>query len=283
MKKIFTLLLLCGVTTAHAQEDDWGSEDDWDNDTKHSSEPAFYGLKINNLQSTTVAGKKDFSMFVSHRFGTLKDGISTFFGLDNANTKIDLSYGLMDGLQLGISRESLRKTYAMYGKARLMTQSEKMPVNLSAYFTTNVNSELSEERYPNMVFWDRFSYASQLLVSRRFNNWLSVQIAPTFVRQNLVWEHFQDHNQMVLAGGARFGVTKKMSINVDYSYNMSRAEESVFKNPLSLGLEIKTFAHVFQMLFSNAQSSNEPGFMTNAEGDWSSGDIFFGFNIVRDF
>lgn len=245
--------------------------------------PAFKAMKICNLQSTKVAAKGDFYMYVSHRFGTLKDGTSTFFGLDNANTKIQFIYGVYDGLQLGLSRESLRKTYAGSAKLRLWQQSNKFPLNITAYGTINLNSQLSKDRYPKMKYADRLSYTSQLLISRRLSNSISLEIAPTFVRQNLVLEPFQKHEQFALGFGGRFKVSKRASINVDYIYNADRHEMSIYEDSFSVGMDIETGGHVFQLLFSNGQSTNEPGFITNSEGSWEDGDIFFGFNIVRVF
>lgn len=284
MKKIILLtffgVLIGGTTKA---QDDLLEELESSSNEEVFQYPAFKAMKIGNLQSTKVASKGDMYMYVSHRFGSLKDGISTFFGLDNANTKIQLAYGLFEGVQLSLSRESLRKTYAGALKFRLTSQSDNFPMNIVGYTTVNINSELSKERYPHMLFEDRLSYASQVLLSRRINNKLSVELAPTYVRQNLVLEKFQDHDQYALGFGGRFKLNKRLSLNLDYVYNFSRAEASVYNNPLTIGLDIETGGHVFQLLFSNAQSTNEPGFISNAEGDWTTGDIFFGFNIVRVF
>ncbi|WP_299247340.1 DUF5777 family beta-barrel protein [uncultured Aquimarina sp.] len=245
-------------------------------------QPAFKAMKIGNLQSTKVASKGDLYMYVSHRFGSLKDGLTTFFGLDNANTKIQLVYGIYDGVQLGLARESLRKTYSTHLKAKLKSQSKKFPVNIAAFGIVNIRTDLRKEQFPLLKFGDRMSYATQLLISRRFTNRFSFEIAPTFVRQNLVLEPFQKHNQIALGAGARMKISKRMSINADYVYNFSRNENSIYTNPLTLGLDIETGGHVFQLLFSNAQSTNEPGFISNAEGKWFE-DVFFGFNIVRVF
>ncbi|WP_233487152.1 DUF5777 family beta-barrel protein [Tenacibaculum sp. E3R01] len=38
-----------------------------------------------------------------------------------------------------------------------------------------------------------------------------------------------------------------------------------------------------QLLFSNARGSNDGAFLTKAQGDWSTGDISLGFNVVRVF
>ncbi|PZW42616.1 hypothetical protein LX95_00932 [Mesonia algae] len=245
-------------------------------------QPAFKAMKIGNLQSTKVASKGDLYMYVSHRFGTLKDGLTTFFGFDNANTKIQLVYGIYEGIQIGIARESIRKTYSSHIKAKLMGQSTNFPFNVAAYATANIRTDLREEQYPLLEFGDRMSYATQLLISRKFSNRFSFEIAPTYVRQNLVLESFQNHNQLALGAGGRLKVSKRMSINLDYVYNFSRHKNSIYNDPLTLGLDIETGGHVFQLLFSNAQSTNEPGFISNAEGKWLE-DVFFGFNIVRVF
>ena len=283
MKIYITLVMLLLAGISVNAQDDLLNELEQESQAQKFEQPAFKAMKIGNLQSTKIAAKGDLYLYVSHRFGSLEDGLSTFFGFDNANTKIQLVYGLFDGVQLGISRESVRKTYAMSGKVKLKGQSDNFPVNLVAYGTVNINSELRKERYPFLKFGDRLSYASQLLISRRITNSLSLELAPTFVRQNLVLEPFQDHNQIALGAGGRLKLSKRMSLNLDYVYNFNRHEDSIYKNPLTVGVDIETGGHIFQLLFSNAQSTNEPGFISNAEGDWGKGDVFFGFNIVRVF
>ncbi len=282
MKHVVWLLLLIGLPfLVHSQE-----ENDTENDSKRdrvNHYPAFEAMKIGNLQSTKVSEKGKVYMYVSHRFGSLKGGLGTFFGLDNASTKIELVYGVSNNFQIGLSRESLRRTYAGTAKWRFMKQSDKMPLNLVGFATATINTQLDEERYPGIVFADRLSFAYQLLASRRLHDRVSLELAPTFIRQNTVLTSVESHNQFALGIGGRFRITKLMSITIDYAYNFHRPENSPYQDPLTIGLDIETGGHVFQLLFSNAQSSNEPGFMSLAEGDWSTGEIFFGFNIVRVF
>lgn len=247
------------------------------------SYPAFKAMKIANLQSTKVAAKGDMYMYVSHRFGTIKDGISTFFGLDNAITKIELVKGVTDRIQIGASRESYRKTYAASVKVRLMDQTQSFPINIVAYHSTNVNTQLLKEQYPDLVLGDRLSYASQLLLSRRVNNSLSLLVAPTYIRHNTMATADEEHNQYALGLGGRYKVSKRISLNVDYTYNFSLLDNSDYSHPLSIGIDIETGGHVFQLLFANSQSTNEPNFMSFADGDWLEGDVFFGFNVVRVF
>ncbi|WP_460219262.1 DUF5777 family beta-barrel protein [Psychroserpens sp. MEBiC05023] len=283
MKKYFALIIvaLLSFNTINAQED-LLNELEEETQEEVYEQPAFKAMKIGNLQSTKVAAKGDLYMYVSHRFGTLKDGLTTFFGFDNANTKIQLVYGVYEGVQVGLARESIRQTYSAHVKAKLKGQSKDFPVNITGYATANIRTDIRKEQFPLLEFGDRMSYATQLLISRRFSNKFSFEIAPTFVRQNLVLEPFQKHNQIALGLGGRIKVSKRMSINADYVYNFSRHKNSIYNNPLTFGLDIETGGHVFQLLFSNAQSTNEPGFISNAEGKWFE-DVFFGFNIVRVF
>lgn len=278
------LLLSCifWINYTYAQEDLLGELVSNSKSTPFES-PAFKAFKIGNLQSTKVASKGDIYMVVSHRFGSLEKGVNTFYGLDEANTKIQMIYGVMNGFHIGVSRESLRKTFAGSAKLKLISQGKNSPLNIVAYGTVNVNTQLSNQQYSKLRYRDRLSYASQLLISRRLSKSISLEIAPTYVRQNLVLEPFQKHDQMILAFGGRFKLSKRSALTFDYAYNLSRHHKSVYKDPLSIGIDIETGGHVFQLLFSNAQSTNEPGFLSNAEGDWTKRSIFFGFNVVRVF
>ncbi len=243
--------------------------------------PAFKAMKIGNLQSTKMASQGDLYLIVSHRFGPLKDGFDTFLGLDEASTKIQLLYSFWEGVQFSISRESFNRTLAASTKIRLARQSKSFPLNLVAYGSINRNTLIDETIFPELKSSDRQSYASQILVSRRFSEKFSFLIAPTYLRENLQNLNVvpeKKFNQFALGFGGRYKLSKRMSFNAEYVYNMSRADTSPFDNSYAFGLDIETGGHVFQLLFTNAQSSNEAGFINNAEGD-----ILFGFNVVRVF
>lgn len=244
---------------------------------------AFSTLKIGNLQSTNTMDKGQFCALISHRFGTIRGGLDSFFGLDNGNTKFQFLYGITNGLQIGVSRESVRKTYGGSAKLNLIAQGDNFPMNITAYTTINLNSELKKEVYPKMLFYDRLSYGTQLIASRKFTEKFSAEIAPTFIRQNLVHEPFQVHNQWAVGIGARYKLGDNVELTTDYVMNLSRAAESIYNDPLTIGVNINTERHVFQVLLTNAQSTNEPGFISNAAGSWSEGEIYLGFNLVRTF
>ena len=248
--------------------------------------PAFKALQIGNLQSTKVVDKGDLYLVVAHRFGDFQNGISDFFGLDQANTKIQLLYGVMTNLQLGISRDSYEKTYSGTLKYRLYEQSQERLLNISLYGSVDINTQIQQSVYPGLKPADRYSYSFQVLNSRRFTENLSLQIAPIYVRHNLVDLNFtqtQTYNQFLLGTGGRYKLSKRFSFNVDYAYNFSKDKNSLYHNPLTVGVDIETGGHVFQLLFTNSRASNDSSFLTETTGDWSKGEVSFGFNIVRVF
>lgn len=287
MKPYFSVVIFLFLSISICAQDDLLDElDALTEEEKKYELPAFKAMKIGNLQSTKIAEKGDLYLYVSHRFGTLQNGIKTFFGLDQANTKIQLVKGLWEGIQMSIGRESLGETYSTSIKARLAKQSETNAFTYVFYGTANINTQIGEDRLPDIEFGDRMSYATQLLISRRFSDDFSFLVAPSYVRQNLQDLNItggRTHNQFVMGLGGRYKLSQRMSINMDYAYNFNRDRNSLFNDPLTIGVDIETGGHVFQLLFSNAQSTNEPGFLSNAEGNWGDGDIFFGFNIVRVF
>jgi len=286
-KSILVSVLSLTAFVGLAQEDDLLKELDNLNQNETIFElPAFKALQIGNLQSTKVVDNAELYMVVAHRFGTLENGIDDFFGLDQANTKIQLLYGLLPNLQVGISRDSYEKTYSGTAKYKLFRQSNKVFANLSLYGSVDINSQLKTSVYPGLKTSDRFSYTAQILASRSFSQKLSLQLAPIFVRHNLQDLNYTitpTYNQILLGFGGRYKLLKRLSFNLDYAYNFSKNSNSLYNNPLTMGIDIETGGHVFQLLFTNSRASNDSSFLTETTGDWTQGEISFGFNIVRVF
>ena len=282
--KIHELLLIClllpGLIFA---QDDLLDEID-KQDSIQLADAAFKGLKIVNFESTKLVNKREFYFVISHRFGSIKNGFDDFFGLDFANTRIQFIYGFTDGFNLSISRHSFNKTYEMNGKYLIARQKNNFPVALVGYTQGAINTLLEEALILRPVdFSDRISFTQQVLISRKVNKKLSLQLMPTYFYEGYVDYEPQDNNQFALGFGGRYKMGKRWSINIDYGLHLNRASGSPFSNPLSIGVDIETGGHVFQMHFTNAQPTFESGFLGNATGDWGEGDIFFGFNISRVF
>jgi len=277
---VITLLFGCFTFGQNSLLNEISAESDYENTFQM---PAFKAMKVVNNQSTKLAGKGDLYLYVGHRFGAIKGGIGSLFGLDYANTKIEMLYGLFSEVQVGFSRESFKKTYNLHVKYGIKKQTSSFPVSIVGYNSINLDTSLDENVYPNLNYNERYVYISQLLVSRRFSDNFSLQLSPSVIKHNFLTTQAKTDYNYVLNTGSRLKISKRSSFNIDYSYHLNRLKNSIEKNVLSVGVDMETGGHVFQLLFSNTQASDEAGVLTGAEGDWLKGDVFFGFNILRVF
>ena len=256
----------------------------------------FKGLKIVNFESTKLASSKDLFLVIAHRFGSVKYGFDDFFGLDNAVTQIKFIYGVNEWLNIGVARSSYTKKYGVHAKYRLLQQrKDGFLVSVVGYNLITANTSLEVDQFPNIEFSDRLTYTSQILIARKFSESFSFLIAPTYIHENLATRsrevmddgttinYDEGHNQYAVGFGGRYKLSKRWSLNVDYGLHLNRNKNSNFRNPFSVGFDLETGGHVFQMHFTNAQAMFEEGYIVNAQGDWSTGDIFFGFNLSRVF
>ena len=245
---------------------------------------AFKGLKIVNFESTKMVSKKELYFVVSHRFGSIKPGFEDFFGLDQAVTRLNFIYGISDVINVGVSRSSFLKTYEGSLKLRLIRQKKQgFPFAVVGFGTLLINGALDDANLPGLEFENRLGYTAQVLIAKKFNKNFSLELIPTFFHDNLVQLDEQENSQYAIGFGGRHKISKRVSLNIDYGLHLNRASNSPFNNPLSIGFDIETGGHVFQLHFTNAQPMNTNGFLGQATGDWTEGDIFFGFNLSRVF
>ncbi|MEO0528084.1 MAG: DUF5777 family beta-barrel protein [Bacteroidota bacterium] len=281
MKAIYIIIFLIPLMVL--SQDDLLSEIDT-NATNDFESAAFKGLKIVNFESTKMVSKKELYFVVSHRFGSIKPGFEDFFGLDQAVTRLNFIYGISDAVNVGVSRSSFLKTYEGSLKLRMARQKKGgFPFAVVGFGTLLVNGALDDVNLPGLRFENRLGYTGQLLIAKKFNKNFSLELIPTFFHENLVQLDEQENSQYAIGFGGRHKLSKRLSLNVDYGWHLNRASNSPFNNPLSIGFDIETGGHVFQLHFTNAQPMNTNGFLGQATGDWSEGDIFFGFNLSRVF
>ena len=238
-----------------------------------------------NMQTVEAPAKGALVFLIQHRFGQLNSGAYNFFGLDNATLRLGFDYGLTDRLTIGVGRSSYLKTFDGYIKYKLLRQTESgsMPVTLSLLGIINdYTQNIPGETYLNGMY--RTSYVTQALIARKFSPNLSLQIAPTWLHYNLMPTVNDKNDVFALGMGGRMKITRRMAIEAEYDYLPSgQVVSQPTKNSFSLGWDIETGGHVFQLVFSNSQSMAESQYITQTTGSWGKGDIYFGFNVSRNF
>jgi hypothetical protein len=248
---------------------------------------AFKGTRIINGHSMehVAGGVLDFR--ISHRFGRLNGGAYELFGLDQATIRLGLDYGLTNRLTAGIGRSSAKKEVDGFLKYRLMWQStgkSSFPLSVILVSGMTMNGMKFEDPERTNYFTSRLAYYHEVIIGRKFNEKFSMQITPTLVHRNLVEKKINRSDILALGTAARFKLTKRIALMTEYFYVLPGTKEDVdYTNSLSIGFDIETGGHVFQLHFTNAYGMNERAFITETDGKWERGDIQFGFNISRVF
>jgi len=235
-------------------------------------------------QSVETIDKGNLNFMISHHFDKLSSGSYNFFGLDMSTIRFGLDYGISNWLSVGIGRSTYEKTFDGNLKFRLLRQKKDgVPFSVTYYGGMAVNSLQWAVPGRKNYFTSRLSYVNQLLISSRIGTELSLQLMPTHVHKNLVALKIDQNDIFAMGGGMSCKILKHLSVNAEYYYLLpgQAAKEAI--NSLSLGIDIETGGHIFQLFLTNSHPLFERGFITETQGKWNKGDIYFGFNLSRAF
>ena len=293
MKKILLVLIPLSIwatkSLAQKPQKDTASSllslienDDEINYTKYS----FKTNRIINLHSleNTAAGVMD--MKISHRFATIDEGIYNLFGIDQATIRIGLDFGLTDQLSVGVNRNSVKKAFDGFVKYKFLRQStgkRNMPISAALVVGAAIETQKPDDPTRENYFSSRLFYTSQLIIGSKLNDYVTLELVPSYVHRNLVKTTDEKNDVYAMGIGGRIRLTRRMTINAEYVYVLPNQLASNFKNSLSVGLDIETGGHVFQLHFTNSTSMSEYGFITQTENNWGKNAVRFGFNVSRVF
>jgi len=241
------------------------------------------GSSVENLAS----GVLDFR--IDHRFGDIND-VKNFFGIDNATTKLALDYGITKWLMVGLGHGVFNKEDDGFVKIKVLKQKKTgMPVTVSyagsmSVQTTPAPSLPAGDKW---LFSNRLYYTNQILIARKFSDAFSLQIMPTIVHYNLVDSTKFSNNTIAIGIGGRIKVSKRIAVTGEYYYRVTNSDILVngqtTYNSLSIGVDIETGGHVFQLMLTNSQGITERTFIGQTTDNWAKGNIHLGFNISRVF
>ncbi|MHC1705347.1 MAG: DUF5777 family beta-barrel protein [Tenuifilaceae bacterium] len=292
MKKIlFTLMMLAFLTPAFCQEEEQTQIED--KPVKNTFETS---ILVDN-QTTSTLFKGSLELLIHHRFSLIED-IHNLYGIYGAaNTRLGLNYGVTDRIMVGLGTTKDYKLTDIQWKYQILqqTKSNSMPITLAYYgnFVADLRDSSSGAFGPTNRFREihRLSYFHQLIVARKFSDKLSLQVAPSFFYFNSVPRGYKNANFAVSMGG-RFKVfdshavifeydqmiTKQDSILIDGNYTNKQPKPNI-----TLGWEIGTATHCFQVFVANYQQIiNQRNLLYNTN-DFKKRKYLFGFNITVKF
>ena len=279
---LLSLLLAIGIAgNAFSQDDDLLGELIDDTPKKEKVYNAFKSSRVIMSHSMEMLRPGVLDFRILHRFGRINGGAYEFFGLDGpATVRLGLDYGITDYLTVGIGRSTFNKELDGFIKFRPVQQStgpKSFPFSIVGVAGITYAADTITKRGRTS---DRFAYYWQAIVGRKFSEAFTLQLIPTLLHRNKVSQG--EDNDLYAGGiGSRIKLSKRISLNVDYYYVFNQPPG--IRNPLSIGFDIETGGHVFQLHFTNALGINERAFLSETSDNWGDGDIQFGFNISRSF
>jgi hypothetical protein len=251
----------------------------------------FKTTRIINGHSVETNGKGTLQYVIAHRFGRLNSGVNDLFGLDNSTIRMEFAYGITDRIDVGVGRSSFQNLYDGFIKYKVLKQ-QSGAKNFPFTATLQANVAILTGPFPDPsrenFFSSRMFYTYQAHIARKFTDGFSMQISPTLIHRNLV-STLEDANDVLSIGiGARQKITSSLSINAEYFYTLpnqivSNVNGEAQQDALSIGIDLETGGHVFQLHFTNSRGMAEKAFATETTGEWLDGDIHFGFNVSRVF
>ena len=235
-------------------------------------------------QNTTVWAPKTLEFIIQHRFGELNSGSFDLIGLyAPSNVRMGLNYTIVNRFQLGLGTTKDKKLQDFNYKVAILIQnrSGKMPVSLTYYGNTQLDAR-DQEIYGAEYTWsNRISYFNQLILGRKFSKAFSLQISGSYAHYNFLDSSATKdlkHDNFGIGIAGRVKVGSKISIL--FEWDMPLTTPDYIKPNYSLGVEIATSSHCFQIFLTTYDGINYQENLTfNTNNTWD-GDVLIGFNII---
>ena len=248
----------------------------------------FWSQHIIHLTSVTNLGERNLDFTIKHTFGVVTNGVDDLFGLDAAaNIRFGLDYGITDWLSIGIGRSRFEKLYDGRFKLNAVRQTKDGRIPLEVAFIGNGAIQTDKNGFEPV---DRLSYMGGVILARKFSDRISLQVTPMFTHFNTVVRE-RDINDVIiervndvvaLGVGGRIGLTERVALMLEYIPVLGDRNDQTI-DAFSVGFDLETGGHVFQLFFTNSQSMTEQHVITRNVDDFFNGDIRFGFNVHRSF
>jgi len=300
MKRIFTLivLVLFAINLGYAQDEE--------KPEKKKDKPVsemFSGGQIIDEQTTLIHPQKSLEMQIQHRFGEINsNGISDLFGIyaPSANTRMGLNYSILDNLEVGygITRKNMYSDFHLKWDIIRQTRKNTIPIDIAIYGNMAIDGRNKDvfntaTEDSTFKFTNRLSYFGQVIIARKFTDWFSFAVNGSFthynsVKADTVGLRGMDHDKFGIGFMGRFKFSPQSSIVISYSIPLfitktseNRATSNVPLSNFSIGYEIMTASHVFQVFFTTSNGIiPQDNYLYNTN-DWTKGDFRIGFNITR--
>ncbi|MFO0321048.1 MAG: DUF5777 family beta-barrel protein [Bacteroidota bacterium] len=255
---------------------------------KEFTSATFKTTRLINFHTTEVLSRRSLDFRISHRFGDINSGAYNAWGIDGgANIRLGLEYSHDGRLMFGIGRTSSKKIADGFLKFKLLRQTTDNACPISVTLFSGIYHTFEKAQISGFNKYqrnsDRLSYCHQILIARKFNSRLSIQLTASYVHFNLV-DKLSDGNDCYIAGVVtRYKFAKRHAITIEYGYRINKYSNDSYYDSFGIGYDLETGGHVFQLHFTNSFGLTENQYFMYNNTSWSNWGIRLGFNVSRVF
>jgi hypothetical protein len=252
----------------------------------------FAGNLILDNQTVMVPVKHALDIAIQHRFGTIENGYKDMYGVfAPANIRISASYTPLDNLQVGVGLCKDRLQWDGTVKYSISRQHVNgCPVSLTYFGDIAIDSRPMAGNFVSNM--DRYSYFNQLILGSKISEKLSLQVAPSVSYFNNIPGYLSADGtikpkmynaHLAVATSGCYMVSNAMGIMVNYDQPLTQHPADNPHPNLSIGLQIATITHTFQIFIGNYQSIIPQNNNVFNQNDYTKNQFLLGFNITKRF
>lgn len=250
--------------------------------TNQIAQETFWAPNLIGMGTVEQLAKGNLNVTIMHNFGIATERpLQTFFGLDSGpNVRLGLDYGLTPHWSVGVGRSTFEKVVDFRTKLRLLSQTINGATPFSLSLKVDIGLTTLENNRP---VEDDLSYLVSVPIARKFGEKLSLQISPMFARFNAVNQAFSEQEELFGIGtGGEFRISRRYALMAEYYFTTGERNPGT-SNAFSVGLNIETGGHVFQLYLASSNLHLEQYIMAGNRDNFFVGDFRFGFNVNRLF
>jgi len=252
----------------------------------------FAGNFVLDNQSVTVPGKHTLDLAIQHRFGTVDNGYKDMYGVfAPANIRISAAYTPIDNLEIGVGLCKDRLQWDGTVKYSISRQHVNgCPISLTYFGDISMDSRPKAGNFVSDI--DRVSYFNQLIFGSKISDKLSLQVAPSVSYFNNIPGYLSSegtikpkmHNaHLAFAASGIYMISPLSGIMFNYDQPLTQHPTSNPHPNLSIGLQVSTITHTFQIFLGNYQSIIPQNNNVFNQNDYTKNQFLLGFNITKRF
>lgn len=260
------------------------------------------GICMDNL-TVAIPPAKTLEFVLQHRFGTIQNDWSDLFGIWGAsNIRLGLNYSITKNLLVGFGTTKNNRLQDLLVKYTFLHQEKDgFPLTIAFNLNYSLNATNKSMFGTDYKFIDRLAFYHEFLFARRFGSMFSAQLGISYTHFNKVDQSIDStakNDALAFSLLARVKVSPQSSIVLSYvqpvivNYDPAfivrdgnnwleiQNDRAPYPN-ISLGWEVSTSTHAFQMYISAAQGILPSEVVMHNTNNFYNGYILLGFNMTR--